>query len=84
MSLGNEGTLAGAWSERLSRAVQGKGEGKEVDNALSRASEKTDHLVRSTYDKAASKVEHAKDKIHGAGHSAKQCVPSFTKIPYNV
>lgn len=58
-------------------AVQVKGEGKEVEKSLARASEKSDNVVRSTYDKGASKVEHAKDKIHGAGHSAKQCVPSL-------
>ena len=53
-------------------AVQVKGEGKDVENSLGRASEKSDNFARSTYDKGASKVEHAKDKIHGAGHSAKE------------
>ncbi|BDA47724.1 hypothetical protein COCOBI_10-5750 [Coccomyxa sp. Obi] len=52
-------------------AYKVKGEGKEVENSLARASEKSDNVVRSTYDKGASKVEHAKDKIHSAGHSAK-------------
>jgi hypothetical protein len=37
-----------------------------------KASEKSDHLVRSTYEKAADKTSAAKDKAHSAAHHAKR------------
>lgn len=65
----NEGTLLGAWNDRLSRLSQGKSEGHEVEKSLIRASDKSDSIVRSTYDKTASTAEAAKDKVKSAGHS---------------
>lgn len=67
----NEGTLAGAWSKRLSWAVQVKGEGREAEKAAAKASNKSDNIVRSTYDKGHSTAHYAKEKIKGAGHSIK-------------
>ena len=70
---GNEGTLAGAWSKWLLRYVQVKGEGHHVEKSAAKASDKSDNLVRSTYEKGASKAEYVKDKVKGAGHSSKRC-----------
>lgn len=51
--------------------MQVKGEGREAEKAAAKASNKSDNIVRSTYDKGHSTAHYAKEKIKGAGHSIK-------------
>lgn len=52
-----------------------KEEGRDTEKALMKGSEKSDHLVRSTYDKAAEKADYVKDRAHHASGCGSFLIP---------